>query len=297
MEINRLKAELPAVFNQLCHEIQINDTVIDWIDIVFEQVGNASKCPPHSHTWFEFNYVLTGQMQTRFDNQLVTINEGDFFLIPPGLIHSHTYKNYNPHEGICIRWRIRHSEQSHNNDALFINLDKLHQWRPGGYPDHYGIKAIVLHFFQEALAGNSPLSLQLILVRLLEALIQINNREENTSPEYSGPRDMLIKKIEVYLEDYMGEQFNVTELAASLHMSYGHLCRIYKQRTGITLVDRMNRIRLEKARKLLQPPSALLIKEIAEQAGFPDIYYFSKAFKKHYGLSPVAYRKEHTDGN
>lgn len=293
VDITRWKADLPAIFNRLCNEIRINNTIVDWIDIIFEQVGNASKCPPHSHTWFEFNYVLTGQLQTRFHDQLVTINEEDFFLIPPGMIHSHIYKNDNPHEGICLRWRIRQPDDQDGNDPFFDELEGLRHWKPGGYADQYGIKEILLHLFQEALSGRSDLSLQLILIRLLEALSRIAQSEQLVSVESSGPRDQLIKKIEVYLEDYQGKSFNVTELAASLHMSYGHLCRLYKQRTGITLIERMNQIRLEKAAMLLQDPASLLIKEVAESSGFPDIYYFSKAFKKHYGLSPVAYKKKH----
>lgn len=61
------------------------------MDIIFEQIGTASKCPPHAHTWFEFNYVLSGQLGTRFDGDEITVREGEFFLIPPGRVHSHTY--------------------------------------------------------------------------------------------------------------------------------------------------------------------------------------------------------------
>lgn len=294
MDINRWKTELPAIFSKLCHEIRINDTIVDWIDIIFEQIGNASKCPPHSHTWYEFNYVLTGRLQTRFHDRLVTINEGDFFLIPPGLVHSHIYTSGNPHEGICLRWRIRRPEDAGNReeDPLYADLDRLLLWKPGGYQDRYGIKGILLHFIEEASSGRSPLSLQLILMRLLEALASVARSEHHAGEDSTGPQDQLIKKIEVYLEDFRGIQFNVAELAASLHMSYGHLCRVYKQRTGITLIERMNRIRLEKAATLLREPSSPLVKEVAELAGFPDIYYFSKAFKKRYGLSPQSYRKE-----
>ncbi len=296
MDIQRWKLELPAVFSKLCREIRINDTVVDWIDIIFEQVGSASKCPPHSHTWFEFNYVLSGRMQTRFRDRLVTINEGDFFLIPPGLVHSHTYTKGNPHEGICFRWRIRQAgdsgHESNGEPGLYAELERLRRWKPGGYTDRYGIREILLHFFEEALAGRSPLSLQLILLRLLEEIAAIARSERHEQEESEGPKDQLIKKIEVYLEDFRGKQFNVAELAASLHMSYGHLCRVYKQRTGITLIERMNRLRLEKAAALLREPSPPLIKEIAEIAGFPDLYYFSKAFKKRFGVSPASYRKQ-----
>lgn len=87
----RTKSLLPPVFNQICQEIRINDAIIEWVDIIFEQIGTASKCPPHAHTWFEFNYILSGQMVTWFGDEFVKVGEGEFFLIPPGTIHSHSY--------------------------------------------------------------------------------------------------------------------------------------------------------------------------------------------------------------
>ncbi|MBW5447565.1 helix-turn-helix domain-containing protein [Cohnella sp. CFH 77786] len=291
-DISRWKNELPAVFHRICKEIHINDAVIDWIDIIFEQVGNAGSCPPHSHTWFEFNYVLSGQMLTRFGRDPVMIREGEFFLIPPGLTHSHAYTPGNPHEGICLRWRLRRRDADEEGEgSLYARLNGLKDWKPGGYRDHDGIGSLLAHFFEEAVSGGrSVLSLQLLLVRLLETLAKIRDPDDAVLPDIGGTRDSFIKKVEVYMEDFQGDRLRVADLAASLHMSYGHLARLYKQRTGITLIERMNRLRLEKACELLQQP-ALLIKEVAEKAGFPDLCYFSKAFKKRYGVSPQAYRK------
>lgn len=294
MELLRWKTELPDVFNRLCTAIHVNDTAIDWIDIIFEQIGGASKCPPHSHTWFEFNYVLAGHLQTRFNDELVTIREDEFFLIPPGLTHAHTYTRGNPHEGICLRWRIRKLEGQTPSDSFYERLEALKYWKPGSYRDLYALKPLLFHFFHEASVRRSHFSLQLLLVQFLELLTSIRERDGAISSEGTIAADPLIRKIEVYLEDMQGERLNVDDLAASLHMSYGHLSRLYKQRTGLTIVERMNQIRLEKACGLLRQP-VLLIKEVAEQAGFPDICYFSKVFKKKYGLGPLAYRKQVRD--
>jgi len=292
MDISRWKRDLPVVFNRICHEIRINDVIIDWIDIIFEQIGNVSKCPPHTHTWFEFNYVLSGEMKTRFGNRLVTINEGEFYLIPPGVIHSHAYNVDKPHEGICIRWRIRPVEGEMSvGDPLYDRLNSLHQWKSGGYIDLYGIKSILLKLFEDAQADTSPMAVQLLLVKLLDSLTQVPNREDTLTDDKFSSHDILVRKVEIYLEDYQGEDFNVNDLAASLHMSYGHLCRLYKQRTGMTLIQKMNQIRLDKAGMLLQNSPSMLIKEAAQRSGFPDIYYFSKAFKKYYGQTPAEYRK------
>lgn len=146
------------------------------------------------------------------------------------------------------------------------------------------------HFLQEAEAGKSALSLQLLLIRILETLTLIHAPDHIVSSDYSESTDSLLKKVDVFLEDYQGDRLSTLDLAASLHMSYGHLARLYKRRTGITLIERMNRIRLGKACELLRQ-SDLLIKEVAERSGFPDISYFSKAFKKRKGMSPQAYRK------
>lgn len=311
MDLKKWRNELSTVLNGLCSEIRINDAVIDWVDIVIEQTGSSGKCPPHAHTWYEFNYVLSGQIQTRFMDKDVMIRKGEFFLIPPGMTHSHVYFKENPLEGVCLRWRFSPSvvqtdgasmdaeelrpsadaDGEQTTSSLYQRLSLLKNWPPGAHLDHYGIQPLLLRLFEEASAGCSTLYLQLLLVQFLEILASVRASHHPSTPKSAGATDALIRKVEIYLEDFQGEQLNVEELAASLHMSYGHLSRLYKQKTGRTIIEEMNRIRLTKACELLRKPS-LLIKEVAEQSGFADIYYFSKAFKKKYGVSPQVYRKQ-----
>lgn len=297
MDISRYKSELPPVLNNLCQEIRVQDAVIEWVDIIFEQIGTASKCPPHAHTWFEFNYVLSGQLGTRFDGDEITVREGEFFLIPPGRVHSHTYTRGNPHEGLCFRWRLRRADPGRAEEdtrSLYSRLKSLQEWKPGAYRDTEGFSVMLTHFLKEAAAAEpSELGLQLLLIRLLERLCLLQQTLEGHTETPAIGSEPLVRKVEVYLEDFQGDRLNVGELAASLHMSYGHLSREYKKLTGHTLVGRMNKIRLEKARELLLLPGSN-ISEVAEQAGFADLSYFSKAFKKSYGQAPQSYRKAHS---
>lgn len=294
MEINEYKTILPPVFNTLCREIRIQDVVIEWVDIIFEQIGTASKCPPHAHTWFEFNYVLTGQLETRFGGDSITVQEGEFFLIPPGMVHSHVYTRGNPHEGMCFRWRLAcvEPEDEKAEDSLYARLHRLHNWRPGSYRDEEGLGRLLMQFLEEAAVSRSELGLQLLLVRLLDQLSLLQQDIEGDAKSTRTTQDPIVRKVEIYLEDFQGSHLNVTELAASLHMSYGHLSRQYKKLSGNTIVERMNQIRLEKARELLLLPGSL-ISEVAEQAGFADLSYFSRAFKKYYGQGPQSYRREY----
>jgi AraC-like DNA-binding protein len=296
MDLAKWKAQLPPVFNQVCSEVRVDDAVVDWIDIIFEQTGNAAKCRPHMHAWFEFNYVLEGEMETGFGGSLVPIRSGEFFLVPPDTVHEHVYRRRQPHEGLCLRWRIRRAPDAPQNESgetssLYKRLVRLKDWTPGSYRDRdrYGIRTLIWQFLEAAEAGRSVLSLQLTLIQLLEALTRIHQPDERPLHASAGNHDQLVKKVDVYLQDWQSGRFNAEELAASLHMSYGHLSRLYRKRTGYTIVERMNEIRLEKAGRLLRS-SALPVKLVAEQAGFADMPYFSRAFKKRYGVSPLQYR-------
>jgi len=311
MDIARWKADCPPRFQEICTEIVIEDAWIDWIDIMFEQIGNASGCPPHTHTWYELNYVLSGEMYTTFGQQTVRVRAGEYFLIPPGMIHSHQYVRGNPHEGLCIRWRMKRrmggSRRSGQRDeaepelTYFRRLLRLQTFPPGAHIATNGISEQLLSFVEGTAAGvRSAFALQLQLAGLLDMLAaQAAAMQEAAAESSSGSAqvskervaDPLVRKVEVYLEDFTKDKYSMTELAASLHMSYGHLARLYKERTGMTLVERMNQLRLEKAASLLAQPE-LMIAEVAERSGYPDIYYFSKAFKRAYGCTPSQYRNK-----
>lgn len=319
MNIAHWKSVCSSRFQEICSEIVIEDALIDWIDIMFEQIGNASGCPPHTHTWYEFNYVLSGELITKFGKNAVRVKAGEYFLIPPGMIHSHQYVRGNPHEGLCIRWRMRRStSEPYKGGAgsakrgpersFYRRLQRLKEFRPGAYTAPDDMRNQLLSFVEAAATGErSTFVHQLELAGLLDMLVaevprrgigpngtKVEGAADN-SPGRSDAgtgqfSDPIVRKVEVYMEDFMKDKWNVTDLAASMHMSYGHLSRLYKERTGLTLVERMNGLRLEKARALLAQPE-LMIREVAERACYPDIYYFSKAFKRAYGLSPLQYRK------
>jgi AraC-like DNA-binding protein len=53
------------------------------------------------------------------------------------------------------------------------------------------------------------------------------------------------------------------------------------------------KVRLEKAKKLLKQP--LTIEQVAFNVGFTDALYFSRQFKKYYGLSPTRYRNDNRE--
>lgn len=89
--------------------------------------------------------------------------------------------------------------------------------------------------------------------------------------------------------NYMKE-LTVSEMANQVGISVSYFSMLFKQNTGQTFVNALNRIRVERARELLLEPD-LKVFEIAEMVGFESLPFFFKLFKQEVGMSPNEYRK------
>lgn len=99
------------------------------------------------------------------------------------------------------------------------------------------------------------------------------------------------KKIEHYIKDHYTEaDLNIELISKHLFLNYSYICYCFKKDKGITINDFLNQIRLEKALQLFHS-GCDNVGYVAEQTGFHDSGYFSKKFKKAFGLSPSEYIK------
>lgn len=94
-----------------------------------------------------------------------------------------------------------------------------------------------------------------------------------------------------YMNQYYKKPFSLKELAKQYAFHPAHIIRCVKREYGYTPVQLLLRIRIEKAKKLLQI-KAESVGNIAQAVGFSDAAYFTKQFKKIAGLTPHEYRKE-----
>ena len=77
-----------------------------------------------------------------------------------------------------------------------------------------------------------------------------------------------------------------------MNLSRQHLCRLFKNAMGVTLMQYVNRIRVKNACTLLER-SEKSLSEIGQLCGFDSCSYFSTVFKNNMGISPMKYRKNH----
>ncbi|TCL72358.1 two-component system response regulator YesN [Hydrogenispora ethanolica] len=100
-----------------------------------------------------------------------------------------------------------------------------------------------------------------------------------------------VKRIIDFLELHYAEKINLDYVASLANMNSAYFSRLFKKECGLGFVEYLNRIRMEKAKQLLQN-SAVKLLEIAEKVGFEDVNYFGKTFKRYTGMSPSEYREQ-----
>jgi AraC-like DNA-binding protein len=87
-----------------------------------------------------------------------------------------------------------------------------------------------------------------------------------------------------------GSAYNISDLAAQLHLSPSHLQRLFKRETGLRMGEWLIALRLQKAAYLLAN-SYLSVKEIARSVGYEHVSSFIRAFERRYVLPPTRFRE------
>ncbi|MCU6792657.1 helix-turn-helix domain-containing protein [Paenibacillus sp. WQ 127069] len=101
---------------------------------------------------------------------------------------------------------------------------------------------------------------------------------------------LVIKKACDFAEKSYMQEISLSQIADYVGLSVSHFSALFKQHTGDSFVNYMNKFRIEKAKQLLLEPD-LKIYQVADMVGFSSMPYFNRVFKNITGLSPNEYRK------
>ena len=105
-------------------------------------------------------------------------------------------------------------------------------------------------------------------------------------------QDEAIKKVQDYIEKNVQEKITVGELASFVALGRRNLERRFKKATSNTVVEYMQRVKIEAVKKSLES-SRLGVNEAMDKVGYSDPKTFRVVFKKVTGLSPLQYRSKY----
>lgn len=129
--------------------------------------------------------------------------------------------------------------------------------------------------------------------KLQEELSKILSELETQSSQYTlRQKDRLAPKIKAIIESAYDQHYlGLYYISEQVNVSTSYVSKVFKEEYGIGIVEYMNRLRIEKAKKIMQN-EALTVKEIAEKVGFTSDIHFIRIFKKFENTTPGVYRKQ-----
>ena len=113
-------------------------------------------------------------------------------------------------------------------------------------------------------------------------------RDEISGSKYAHVIDWAERYVNTH---YMSEDISLNSVAEYVNMNPSYFSSVFRKEKGITFVEYLTRVRLERAKELLLC-SSLKISEIAYKVGYNDPQYFSHLFKKYNQCSPKDYRQQ-----
>ncbi len=247
---------------------------------------------PHCHPYFELFYVESGSCRFFIENNMYDIHAGDFMLIPPEIFHYTRYPS-----GQCRRSVVRFNRADLDENVVrlmpqgeaFLSATRIFQT-----PEAYR-RQMNAHFskmISERKIGDK--CSQAMLRALLQELFLLCDRQCRmlySIPDEIHTTDRQIVRAARFISGHYMERITAAEIAAAAGYSPNYLSKKFKRSVGIGIHEYLMFIRLQRAAYELVATDDR-ITQIAFRCGFSDSNYFKDAFKKKYGLTPRAYRKQ-----
>lgn len=127
---------------------------------------------------------------------------------------------------------------------------------------------------------------RLLVVTFWKCMLSIyqSYKKQQDNPNHEA----VAKAIEIVNRDYSNPEFTLESVASELYISYGHLCSVFRDITGIGFRDYLIDVRMDKAKELLMEGN-YSVRKIATMVGYNTTRYFNAAFHKYYGTTPTMY--------
>lgn len=247
----------------------------------------------HTHETTELLFCVKGETHYEFRlHPPVTLCAGSYLVIPAGI--EHRVSNGIDEPGKRIGLNLRQSNTARRRFAVFEKRDysvfraKLESSGLTAHACAPGMKNTVLAL-EQLLRNPQHSSAEYGYMRIL--CCSILYASVLPPPAKSTFRTKIVDEAVKWLETHYAEKVSVDRLAAYMGYSRARLFVLFREHTGLSPNDYLQRLRIRKAKVLLASGNDTSF-NIASACGFPDSRYFSRVFKRHTGNTPLGYRQK-----
>lgn len=229
------------------------------------------------------HYVVSGKGRFQCRGREYELGPGDSFFIFPGELVSYVSDEDHPWYYRWVGFKGNLADQLLSTLNISAHIPIISTGTCKRVP-------VLYHRIQQILQhGDSNCDLQAGgYMRLLLSEYSMNATVPHPQKESIDEIGQRIEQAIRWLTLQYSHPISIENMAQTLGYHRTHLSKIFKQHAGISPMNFLLKIRMERAKLLLNEP--LTIEQIASSVGFTDALYFSKQFKKWYGCAPTEYR-------
>lgn len=255
--------------------IMVNEIFLinrQWKDITPINCGWETCSPGHSfgpatRFYWLFHYVVHGKGIYTVNGKDYPVHAGQMFIIRPFEVTRYQADSLEPWEYIWVGF------------TSGIQLpDCLYQQYVVGASRYASL------FFSLKEAAQMGEGRELFLCGKIYQLLSILSEKQKGEENY-------VELAKAYLESHYMQEISIQELAEKLNLNRSYFSSVFRKSTGKSPQAFLIDCRMEKSRQLMAE-HGYSPGEAAIAVGYPDIFSFSRMFKRHYGLSPRAYQKQ-----
>jgi AraC-like DNA-binding protein len=241
-------------------------------------------------TWREINYtpsynkfyfICDGCGWLQIDGHDFYPEPGQFFLMPAGTLQSYSAINNNPFLKYWCHFTATVGERN-----LFDIIKPPYYFQ---VKDSFLLESLFKELIEAMKSRDitAPLKVKSSMLQIISYYIE-NSLDLNSVLSESLTSERIGTVIN-YINTHLSEHITVESLAGQLHFHPNYFSRFFKSYLGVSPMQYLHRVRMQKAKELLKQTD-LPVTVIAEQTGFKDLFYFSNTFKNYSGYSPSEYR-------
>ncbi len=242
-------------------------------DILKFNIGNNVNFPLHLHTSFELVITLDGELEINIDKKQYILNRGDAVLIFPNQIHSLSTPQRSEHIIFIFSPKL----VSAYSKIYLTKIPEGNLFRPS---DFYVKKLEILSKMKEL----STMAIKGVLYSICAefdslALYSFRKETENN----------LLFSVFHFVECNYQFSCTMSDLTKHTGYHYVYLSRYFKQCTGLSFTEYVNRYRINESLYLLSNCGKTVL-QIAFECGFNSLRSFNRNFKKIMGQTPSEYQ-------
>lgn len=249
--------------------------------------------PCHWHEECELIYLKSGKAIIDINSIKHKLRAGDLLFVYGNNLHKGTFlpSSYSDVQIVVfnesmINTQLSKDKLSKRSDIdaiLFDNNDSTHNIISN-------LVKILVSELKQTQAGY-----RLVANGLIKQIAGLINRRiiDMPSQNTTNSNDYIKSSIQ-YIYNNLNTHISLNMLADNVGLSKYHFSRIFKENTGVTVTEYINKVKIIEAAKMLKE-SSFSITQIANQLGFSNVSYFIKLFIKHYDQTPYRYRHDMTD--